>query len=221
MAIDLTLETSTIAWGNRTNTTINRPANTADGDFLFCGIFIWANYAITPPSGWTSIARVDNPQGGHVEIFYKRASSEGASWTWTHTNTSTVGFVQRITGVVAAGNPEEGTRTTDTTESWNNDPISCGSITTSTNGAALLMFYGGEDTTSWGSTTLTERLDLAVAGFASATQATAGASGTKSATPSGPGTVASGVMIAITPAASGGGASSTPSFQYYFNNARP
>jgi hypothetical protein len=208
VAIDLTLEYSTLAWGNRTNSTMDRPTNTADGDFLFAGITINSG-TITPPAGWTSLGRKNHsePTGGCVEIFYKRASSEPASWTWTHANTSTEGFVKRITGVVSEGSPTEGSSTTG--ETAGSGAVSCASITTTSNGAALLQVFACVDTITWSSTTLTERIDAGEICLAADVQATAGASGAKTGTPS---TWIYGIaiMVAIAPQAEGG-ASSTPS----------
>ena len=201
MAIVITADYTTKAWGNTTNTTMNRPANVVDGDFLLAFLILYSSAAVTPPTGWTLIVAVANTSGCYTHLYYKRASSEGASWVWTHANTSTSGFVQRLTGVVASGDPEDCTRSTATAEGTS---ISCASITTATAGACLCQALGATDTTGlWSGETLTERIDVATVALASDLQASAGASGAKAATHADGYSLAA-VLIALRPAAGGG-----------------
>jgi hypothetical protein len=91
-------ETSaTIAYNSRTNTTISKPTGTVDGDFLLGVIYVEDDIAVTLPAGWTLIVTYDHPNTPFdIVIAYKRASSEGANWTWTHASASTSGFVARF-----------------------------------------------------------------------------------------------------------------------------
>lgn len=202
MAIDITLSYTTAAWANHNNITINAPTSLADGDFLLAAINLLANVTITPPSGWASLVRVNNANGTFVEVFYKRASSEGASWTWNHSNTNSAGFVKRFTGVVATGAPEDCTRDTQTVMDWA-DSITNSAITTATAGAALCQILAGQDTTGWSGETLTERIDVGRIALCCDLQASAGSSGNKSATAS-TGDSLVGILIALKPAAGGG-----------------
>jgi hypothetical protein len=198
MAIDLTLEYTTISVGSRTNTTMNKPTNTADGNFLLAGITIQGtDITITPPSGWTSIVKVTSPYGTvWLEIFYKRASSEPSSWTWTHAASTTAGFVKRITGVVSSGNPEDCTR--DTVCINYLTLLTNSSISPVTAGCGICQILGDLYDSSWSSETLTERIDIADIAFCADVQAGSGPTGNKSATSSGS-ELSIGILIALKP----------------------
>ncbi len=192
---------STLAWANRTNSTMSAPANVAVGNFLLAALTKWDNAATTPPGGWASIQKLNHSYGHSVELFYYRYAS-GASWEWVHGNTSTIGFVWRFTGVVASGDPEDCAGTEN--ESGGTDPLSCASITTATAGACLVqVFTGSDDTITWSSETLTERFENTSGANSIAAcadlQAGAGASGAKAGTPSGWAAGLS-VLIALKPA---------------------
>lgn len=187
---------STVTWANRTNTTMSAPANVAVGDFLLAALTKWDNAATTPPAGWASIQKRDHSYGHSTELFYLRYAS-GSSWEWVHSNTSSIGFIWRFTGVVTSGDPEDCAGTEN--ESASTDPLSCAQVTTATDGACLVqIFTGTDDTVTWGSETITEIFENtsganSIAACA-ALQATAGASGAKAGTPSG---WAAGISILI------------------------
>ena len=67
--------------------TINVPAGTTTGDVMIASVAVLPSaVTITPPSGWTSLNRVDQTAGNDStqEIFYRVAGgSEPASYTWT------------------------------------------------------------------------------------------------------------------------------------------
>lgn len=73
--------------GTQTSMSINVPAGTASGDVMVAAIAVKpATVTLTPPAGWTSINRVDQAAGdaNAQEIFYHIAtSSEPASYSWT------------------------------------------------------------------------------------------------------------------------------------------
>jgi len=73
--------------GTQSSLTINLPAGTASGDVLVAAIAVKpSSVTITPPAGWTSINRVGQSAGdsNSQEIFYHVASaSEPASYSWT------------------------------------------------------------------------------------------------------------------------------------------
>jgi hypothetical protein len=62
-----------------TNWVITKPTNTANGDLLVTAIVIQAGSVSTVPSGWTQLDTLANG----VQVWYKIAASEGASWTWS------------------------------------------------------------------------------------------------------------------------------------------
>jgi hypothetical protein len=160
--IDLTLEYTTLSAIARTDTTLIKPNNTVDGDFLLALIYIESNsIVVTPPDGWNFICSTSSGDSSFRNIlYYKRASGEPSDWTWTHDNTSpgfTGGFVKRFTGVVSSGNPEDCTREVNT---GNNTTPVWNAITTLTDGAALIGVEGHFQTASRRTlSTLTERID--------------------------------------------------------------
>lgn len=53
-----------------------------DDDILFAVVMHETEYANSVPSGWTSLGQNTTGALGDVELFWKKASSEPASWTW-------------------------------------------------------------------------------------------------------------------------------------------
>ena len=70
--------------GFATSRTCNVPTGTADGDVMvaFTTNNSLATDPLTPPSGWTAIDGVTSTNV-RMEAFYRVASSEPASYTWT------------------------------------------------------------------------------------------------------------------------------------------
>lgn len=71
-----------------TSAVCNKPTGTVDGDlmvgFFFAdGGFYGATSDLTPPAGWTTVTELLTANQPIVGIYYKVASSEGASYTWT------------------------------------------------------------------------------------------------------------------------------------------
>lgn len=183
--IDLTLASSTLAYALRTNSTLNKPTGTVDGDFLLAALYVEAEaLAITPPAGWALLTADNNTGAGDfkVQTYYKVASGEGASWQWTHSSTNCSGFAWRITGVTAAGNPLDCAKTM---RAGSGTSITWDSITTATPGAAVIGVRGHYDGGSrMSATTLTERIDTDDIGAVGDTQGSAGPSGAKTGTDS-------------------------------------
>ncbi len=203
MAIDLTLESATVAGGSGANITISRPTNTADDDFLIGAVHAEDDVTITPPSGWTLITAFDSPdQAMTTHVFYKRALSEPTSWTWTFSSTYRAGWVKRLTGVVASGDPEDATLSTNSGNSGST--ATWIGITTATDGAAVLGFGGHwqDGGQSWSASTDTERIDNGMMFLQADVQASAGASGNKTATYV-QGTQWIAILIALKPAVDG------------------
>lgn len=69
------------------NITVTKPTGTVDGDILFCWIGWDGISAIdSVPSGWSLLGIANN----RYLLYYKIASSEGASWVWSFTATCKV-----------------------------------------------------------------------------------------------------------------------------------
>ena len=92
LGCNVTLVGSGTTYGASPNT-INKPAGTTDGDLL-----IWAtqttnsipNVAGPNGSGWTQALSFDTSSSEYQVCWYKVASSEGASWSLTHSAGSDV-----------------------------------------------------------------------------------------------------------------------------------
>lgn len=89
---------------NATSTVVNKPAGVVDGDLMIALLNIGTNSSTTPtpPAGWTAI---DNDTHGasppNTYLYYKVASSEGASYSWAHGSIGTGGS-QGAVGAIAA-----------------------------------------------------------------------------------------------------------------------
>lgn len=87
----------TAASAGATNITVTKPTGTVDGDLLL--VFAFCNGAgvtFTPPAGWTT-----STSGSGVHAWWKVASGEGASWTFTRSANTNSAVIQaaRLTGV--------------------------------------------------------------------------------------------------------------------------
>lgn len=205
--ITLTSYYSTLTSDYRSTSTVSKPANVVDGDFLLAAVRTYADQAApTPPSGWTLIAsrlHSDSARGG-LWVYYKRASSEGASWSWTHAYDISTAAVYRITGVVSSGSPEDIAESTCELD-YSISAMSCASITTATANAAVMMIAAaGTTSVQWSTHDLTQRVEVYGGAYPmeltidGALQASAGATGAKTTTPSDY-TRAVGVLIALKP----------------------
>lgn len=88
--------------------TLAPPASIADGDLLEAIFFVYQNSANSPTlAGWTKKVDVeDGPDFIRTVTLYKRASSESGSYAFTLTSpVYWAGFVRRITGAIASGDP--------------------------------------------------------------------------------------------------------------------
>jgi hypothetical protein len=132
---------SETVYATRTNTTIDKPTGTADGDILIAVIYSENNEVITPPADWASFSSVGVGWGGKNECYWKRASSEGASWTWTHANQNTQGNVFAYSGCIATGSPIDATVTTNDNRGGESTSVVGLSITTSTDNSMACMIW--------------------------------------------------------------------------------
>lgn len=181
MAINPSLAFGTLTSGVRTNSTVPKPSGTVDGDFLLSVIVVQPDVTVTLPAGWTLIVS-DLDAGDRVSrtvVAYKRASGEGSDWTWNHASSTSSGAVWRLTGVVASGNPEDATRSVAHADA---PTFTWTSITTATANSLVVGIMGKRSATSTSSaTSLTERLDHPKIMIMADVQASAGASGAKTA----------------------------------------
>ena len=83
---------------NGSSITVNKPTNTSDGDLMIAvGVIEDASRGINPPSGWTQI--INNQLGTRAHrqyVWYKVASSEGASYNFTTSDSTADEFAVGI-----------------------------------------------------------------------------------------------------------------------------
>lgn len=79
-----------------TSMTINKPTGTVDGDVMIA-YFSSASTGntMTTLAGWTAISQLNTNDQSH--FFFKAASSEGSSYTWTHWNANNNAIIGTIT----------------------------------------------------------------------------------------------------------------------------
>jgi len=206
MAIDCTLASATITYTSRKNSTVSKPTGVVDGDDMIAVHYIESETTVTPPSDWTLVTALDLTAGAAwARVYYKKAgASEPSSYTWSHSSAATQAAIKRFTGF--------STETLlDCAVETNNgymSPVTAESITTVTDGAALIFIpisYGGDNATGFTSP-LVEYIDIGQFALAAGIKTPAGATGTVTAT--GMDGDAS-ILMAIRPYASAG-ASAVP-----------
>lgn len=87
-----------------TEITINKPSGTIEGDFLIADISFKGGTSvatITPPTGWTLLARSDNDDMVGIASYWKIASSsDPSSWTWNfNVQTRGAGGITPFSGI--------------------------------------------------------------------------------------------------------------------------
>lgn len=177
--------------GNTASAAINKPAGTIANDLLIVGITYekGSSEVITPPVGWLLIIKNDNSTDAGLAAYYKVAGgSEPASYTFTLANGSkwSIGC-SRISNVnttipIGASGGNTG----------NNTSVTAPSITTTANNSMVLCYHTNKKASTYTPDgTTTERYDAPNSADGSASnmlatfvQATAGATGNKTATSS-------------------------------------
>ena len=165
------------------NLTLTKPTGTVDNDILIA--WITKETTTTPgiPTGWTLIpnqAGVANSRSCHK--YWKRASSEGASWTWTFASTWRTGYVSAYSGGETSGDPLDPASPTAMSESASASTLATPSQTTTVanvmliaSGYHILGFSAG-----WVAPAgMTDRVEFQNCSGYDVLQAGIGASGTK------------------------------------------
>lgn len=185
MAITLRAST-TLAYGTRTNTTVARPTGTTTGDVIVVSLAVGGNGAPAPtaPAGWAPIASdvlyTDGGWNVHLSMWLK-VYDGAASWTWTHSSSSTQAFVSAYSGVDNTTPIDVAATTAFSNTLAGPASATAASLTTVTAGALGIIARGSWDgaaitaPTGW-----TERSDTPVLWVADRTFTTAGATGSVS-----------------------------------------
>lgn len=122
------------------NLTINKPTGTADGDIMIMALYREAG-TWTLPAGWTQVVetRDTGSDAIYLTVAWKRASSEGSSYSVTlSTTTWRMGSISSFSGGLASGDPID-TYATDATAL---DVARLASITTSVADTMLVGVFG-------------------------------------------------------------------------------
>lgn len=187
MAVAVRSKTST-TYASRTNTTLAAPSGLADNDILLAGIFVGASGtapSVAAPSGFTALSgsptSVTDVYGfqGKFNLFWKRAASESGSYTFSHSSASSQGLLLAISGAVTSGSPIDAS---SNNTGVGNTSTATGVTTTVPND---LLLYIAHDWEGLGALSppsgFTEIFDSLIYS-ARMSQATAGASGSKTQT---------------------------------------
>lgn len=213
VAIAGTAATNTQTGGTSISATL--PGSIATGDLLRINISTVFSVTVTTPSGWTSIANVeDGYSSNRVVAFYRVADgSEGASVTVSlSTACDATSIAWRVTGQNTS--TPINVSATNSATSGSTTAITAPTVTTTVDGCMIERIAStrqstgitnpashtdiGTATTGTGSTNDTQRVCYAM-------QTTAGATGTAAFVGSGVGREWASMTIAIAPAAGGGG----------------
>jgi hypothetical protein len=178
-----------------TSTVLSAVSGIQDGDLLVAIIWLGDDggaRTATPPAGWSTynnslITYDDSGYYVNIGVFYKVASSESGSYTFTHSSAVNEGYLCALTGVDTS-DPINPTATSDT---GTGQTSTAPTITTPRDGSLVIFCSGHWDAAACspptGSTpTFTERYDPGGSGgiayLADGPLTTAGATGAKSHT---------------------------------------
>jgi|MudIll2142460700_1097286.scaffolds.fasta_scaffold19192_2 hypothetical protein len=166
------------------NLTVNKPTGTLDGHIMIVAAYREAG-TWTAPAGWSSIRDQAQSTTLWTQMFWKRASSEGASYEFAlSTSTYRTIAIASFSGCLASGDPVETSNGTNSASGY----TTLASVTTTTDGC---MLVGG--TGNYAGTNLTLRtgtITQATSGYLAGTEiwyktiSPAGASGTFDFNPS-------------------------------------
>lgn len=147
------------AYSNATNWTINKPANVADGDLLLAAFSMTnALYLFSiVPTGW-QLLEVFNYSTYQLRIYWKVASGEGASWTWVNSSNASGGAQVHAFYNTDPVNPIVVTRGQAQTWSTSTAP----SVSPAINDTMLVTLFASRSTNFAASTPagMTERSDV-------------------------------------------------------------
>ncbi|MFZ5424171.1 MAG: DUF2341 domain-containing protein [Patescibacteria group bacterium] len=185
--------------------TINKPAGTVDDDIMIAIIYKENSGDLTVvPSGWTLLDR-ETPASDHdTHIYWKRASSEGASYTWEWVSSDwTLGVIISYSGAIMSGSPID---TYSANSSTTGTTITATSVTTTVDNTTVLAVatHWSATSGSWtGPSGYTARADINTIRPADKTQASAGATGDAVTTTSSGSESWTAHLIALKPPAAG------------------
>lgn len=183
MAVALRAVT-TAGGGSGGNLTVTKPTGTVDNDIVLIGGYEEiSGSAFTLPSGfaWHTTAIEISNGGGWNRVAWKRASSEGASWTFNISTTWRTIIAASFSGCITSGDPF------DSTAASRNGLNTTAAVSSITNASANSMNVGfvctyNEDNLGIASSGYTDGGFLSTLNLFYGLQAASGASGIKTFT---------------------------------------
>jgi hypothetical protein len=180
-------------YASRTNTTVTAPTGIANGDILL-GFILTATAGTPPtpslPSGFSQIGSTTDVSGAGGFVVravwcIKVASGESGDYTFTHSSTSSQGWIGRFSGCDTT-TPQDATSTYNSASgSAGNTTTTWTGLTTVTNGALLVAMehdFGDSANNLSAPSGMTERRDTSIHYVATEVFATAGATGNRTHT---------------------------------------
>jgi hypothetical protein len=193
--------------GSGLGLTVNKPAGTADGDLIVVVGYLESdtNTWSSVGSGFTEVKNIDNTGLFDLRMWYKWASGEPASWTWTpsSSNWRTV-LVASYSGGSGSGTQPD---VSSSDQADGSVPQSAPSVTTTVNDDVLVFGYGnfqGNNPSGVTGAATNLRVTLGGTALSDANFATAGATGISDASGVGSADYAA-VHVAFLLTGSGGG----------------
>lgn len=173
---------TTVTGATSTTLTINKPSGTADNDILIALVYLEAPKTVTAPSGWATVHTKIAVAADHDHhVYWKRASSEGASWQWSWSGgTWRLGFVAAFSGCITSGDPFSVAASTNSATTGST--LTHNTITTGHADCMILGIGSHWDTLAgnWSnSSSMNERIDANNMMLMEVIQAAAGATGNK------------------------------------------
>lgn len=179
---------NTAGEGSVTSISVNVPTGTADGDLLLAHFYLEdTSLAVAAPAGW-QLASVNNQVGSSPDyrsaLYWKRASGESGSYTWSWSGFTWAGLcVAAFSGVATTGRAWE-TLTATVNANQNDPPTAAGLTTTGANRllvGVFVSFDGANTTWGAGSSGMTGRVTTGARSHAIFTEtiAAAGATGSR------------------------------------------
>jgi hypothetical protein len=204
MAIAVGSVSNTPTFATRVNSTITAPSSIANGNLLVAVLNVGDASAlpaltVTPPAGFTEVtnsptaaADVD-PYTVTTHVYWKVAASEAGNYTFTHTSAATEGYMYRLTGANTT-TPIDATPTVQVWASGQGQTTTYPSVTTVTNGCFLIFAEClwdavGAGTVSGTTPSITLRRAGTLQWIGDGTQTTAGATGSRTRSTNGNGSV--------------------------------
>jgi hypothetical protein len=118
------------ASNNTSTCNIAKPTGTVNDDVMIALLQSGSGISQTEPAGWTLIGTVDNGSNMKSWAWYKVASGEGSSYSWTDDGGSAAplhGVILTFRGCDISGSPIDNYATATTTTT---DPVTTPSVST-------------------------------------------------------------------------------------------